>query len=214
MPLPSEILAGYRRFRAERYAREVEKYRALAEGQRPRTLVIGCADSRVDPATIFSAGPGELFVVRNVAALVPPEEEVGTYHGTSAALEFAVTVLEVSNIVVLGHAACGGIEAALRAADEPPVGRFVGPWVEQLAQARTKVLAREDIKPEERQRALEHAAVIQSLENLMSFPFVAEAVAAGKLLLNGAWFSIAEGRLLMLDDATGAFEPVPDQVSA
>ena len=210
MTVPEHILAGYRQFRAERYAREAEKYRALAEGQRPPTMVIGCADSRVDPATIFSAGPGELFVVRNVAALVPPNEESGTYHGTSAALEFAVEALSVANIVVLGHAACGGVKAAL-ADDRAAMGRFIGPWVELLAGPRDELLDHgKDMDAAMCQTALEHMVVKQSLENLMGFPFVAKAVAAGELTLTGAWFSIADGALEVLDRESGVFERLPD----
>jgi carbonic anhydrase len=209
--IPEQLHEGYRRFRAGRYADEAGRYRALARGQQPRTMVIGCADSRVDPATIFSAGPGELFVVRNVAALVPPCEQTGAYHGTSAALEFAVSVLQVSNIVVLGHAMCGGVAAALAAAEDRPVGRFIRPWVELLAEVRDELLERaESQDAESRQQALEQMAVQQSLQNLMSFPFVAEAADAGRLRLGGAWFSIAEGTLLWLDRDTGVFEPVPE----
>lgn len=211
MDIPEELREGYRRFRAGRYVDEAERYRALARGQQPGTMVIGCADSRVDPATIFSAGPGELFVVRNVAALVPPCEETGAYHGTSAALEFAVSVLGVANIVVLGHAMCGGVAAALAAAEQRPVGRFIRPWVELLADIRDELIERaESPDAESRQKALERMAVQQSLHNLTSFPFVAEAVGEGRLRLGGAWFSIAEGALLWLDRDTGVFEPVPE----
>jgi len=206
--IPPTLLDGYRRFRAEQYAGHVARYRALAGGQQPRTMVIGCADSRVDPATIFGAGPGELFVLRNVAALVPPCEELGTYHGTSAAIEFAVTGLGVENIVVLGHGQCGGVEAAFAAAEKKPVGRFIGPWVELLAPV---CAALEEQAPSPgRQTAAEHMTVRQSLANLLSFPFVADAVAAGRLTLHGAWFSIAEGALLWLDQGSGEFRPLAD----
>jgi len=208
MAIPLALLAGYRRFRAERYPQEVERYRALAEGQRPEVMVIGCADSRVDPATIFSAGPGELFVVRNVAALVPPNEEGGIYHGTSAALEFAVGVLGVADIVVLGHGGCGGVAASLAAAERQPVGRFIRPWVELLGEVRDELLAQAE-PAEGNQLALERLAVRRSLRNLETFPFVAEAVAAGRLALHGAWFAIAEGELHWLDPAGGDFEPAP-----
>jgi carbonic anhydrase len=196
---PDHLLRGYRRFRADRFVEEEGRFRALAEGQAPRTMIIGCADSRVDPATIFSAAPGELFVVRNVAAIVPPCEThdpaVGSFHGTSAALEFAVTVLGVSEIVVMGHGLCGGVAAAL-AAEQVPQGPFIGPWVDLLTPARDR-LREIDTGLDEagRQRALEHLAIRQSLDHLASFPFVAEAVGAGRLTLHGAWFSIAEGEL-------------------
>lgn len=195
--------------RNERFAREVERYRQLAREQVPRKMVVGCADSRVDPATIFSAAPGELFVVRNVAALVPPFEETGSYHGTSAALEFAVTGLRVSNIVVLGHGLCGGVAAALAIADQQPVGRFIRPWVDLMAEAREQVLQQvEESHPALRQKALERLAIVQSMQNLISFPFVAQAVAVGQLAINGAWFSIAEGELQWFDRERSVFEPV------
>ena len=211
MIIPDDLRDGYRRFRAGRYVREAARYWALAAGQRPRTMVIGCADSRVDPATIFAAGPGELFVVRNVAALVPPCEQGGTFHGTSAAIEFAVSVLAVSTIVVLGHGMCGGVAAALAAAERRLDGRFIQPWVELLAGVRDEVVAaRPDAGPADRQKALEERAVRHSLDNLMGFPFVAAAVASGALTLHGAWFSIADGELRWLDADTGAFVAVPE----
>ena len=167
MKIPPDLADGYRRFRTERFAIEAERYRALAKAQKPRTMVIACADSRVDPAGIFAAHPGELFVVRNVAALVPPFEEAGTYHGTSAAVEFAVEDLRVSNIVVMGHGLCGGVAAALAAAENRPVGRFIGPWVGLLAPIRDELLSRtEPSQVELRQKALERMAVQFSLANL------------------------------------------------
>lgn len=209
--IPPELMAGYGRFRAQRFAKEVELFRTLALGQSPRTMIIGCADSRVDPATIFSAAPGELFVVRNVAALVPPFEESGTYHGTSAALEFAVTGLQVSNIIVLGHGLCGGVAASLAIADRQPVGRFIRPWVELLAEAREQVL--QQIEPSHaaaRQKSLERLAIVHSLRNLLSFPFIVQAMTDGKLTLGGAWFSIAEGELQWFDRERGVFERVDE----
>lgn len=202
MPIPAGLAAGYRRFRSERYAVEAERYRALAKGQRPRTMIIACADSRADPATIFAAAPGELFVVRNVAALVPPFEEGGGYHGTSAAIEFAVSELSVPEIVVMGHGLCGGIAAAL---SERPTGRFIGPWVELLAGIRAQL---SDADPGARQKRLEQMAVEYSLQNLTSFPFVEAAIVAGRLHLHGAWFAIAEGELEWLDGTSGRFERV------
>ena len=206
---PHDLFSGYRRFRSERYATEEQHYRQIAKQQKPPTMVIGCADSRVDPATIFDAKPGELFVVRNIAALVPPYEETGTYHGTSAAIEFAVTALKVERIVVLGHGLCGGVMASLAAAEERPVGRFIGPWVELLSPIRDELLERTPSSHQEtRQKALERMAVQQSLDNLMTFPFVAAAVERGALALNGAWFSIAEGKLEWLDWDSGTFDEV------
>ncbi|MGD9671431.1 MAG: carbonic anhydrase [Hyphomicrobiaceae bacterium] len=209
MCAPPDLLSGYELFRNQRYAEEAERYRKLGEGQSPRTMIIGCADSRVDPATIFSARPGELFVVRNVAAIVPPNEDDGGHHGTSAAIEFAVTGLKVDKIVVMGHGQCGGIAASLAAAEQRPVGRFIAPWVELLDGVRDELLSCTDaITPEQRQKALELMSVRKSIINLMSFPFVAEAVASGKLSLHGAWFSIAEGQLHWLDRSRDKFSPL------
>ena len=209
LSMPPDLFAGYSAFRAQRYAAEADRFRSLAEGQSPKVMVIGCADSRVDPATIFSAAPGELFVVRNVAALVPPYEEAGVYHGTSAALEFAVTGLQVENIVVLGHGMCGGITAALAAAENRAIGQFIGPWVNQLSGVRDTLLEQAtDVTPEGRQNALEHLSIKYSLENLSGFPFVQDAIDRNVLALHGAWFSIAEGELHWLDRDTGTFDAV------
>jgi carbonic anhydrase len=207
--IANELLEGYAKFRSVRYSAEADRFRALAGGQSPKTMVIGCADSRVDPATIFSAAPGELFVVRNVAALVPPCEAGGVYHGTSAALEFAVAELRIERIVVLGHGMCGGVSAALQMADKRPVGQFIGPWVKQLDAVRTEVLANaRNCGMEHCQRVLEHEAIKYSLKNLETFAFVRDAVRRGKLDLCGGWFSIAEGELHWLNAATGVFEAV------
>ncbi len=211
MAMPSNLAKGYELFRRRRFPSEVERYRALASGQQPETMVIACADSRVDPAVIFNASPGELFVVRNVAALVPPCEANGSYHGTSAAIEFAVAGLRVKSIVVLGHGQCGGVAASLRAAgDGPPPGAFIGPWVAMLAGARDELIEhRPDLSAQERQHALELLAVKQSLSNLTTFPFVAAAVEQGTLELHGAWFSIGQGELRWLDHDSGTFDVVP-----
>ena len=206
MPIPAGLAAGYQRFRSERYAVEAERYRALAKGQRPRTMIIACADSRADPATIFSAAPGELFVVRNVAALVPPYEEGGGYHGTSAAIEYGVTELAVPEIVVMGHGLCGGIAAA---ADARPAGRFIGPWVDLLAGIREQLSgAPPALNRAVRQKIFEQLAVQYSLQNLRRFPFVKAAIDGGRLSLHGAWFAIAEGELEWLDGNSGQFEPI------
>ena len=209
MTIPSDLLDGYHRFRDNRYAIEEGHYRQIAEGQTPHTMVIGCADSRVDPATIFDAKPGELFVVRNIAALVPPYEEDGRYHGTSAAIEFAVTSLMVKRIVVLGHGLCGGVAASLAAAENRPVGRFIAPWVDMLSAMRDELLERTPSSHAEvRQKALERMAIQHSLDNLLTFPFVRDAVDVGTLALDGAWFSIAEGELKWLDWDSGTFEDI------
>ena len=203
---------GYKRFRHGGYQRAVDLYEELGEGQSPSIMIIGCADSRADPALIFDAAPGEIFVVRNVAALVPPYEDDGGYHGVSAAVEFAVLHLKVKMILVMGHAACGGVAASLSAADDKPVGQFIAPWVELIAEKREKVVNDPSIKtPEDRQLAMEHGTVRQSMSNLMTFPFIVDAVERGDLDIDGAWFSIAKGQLHWLDKSDDAFKLVsPD----
>lgn len=204
--IPTQLADGYKRFRSERYVNEAARYRTLAREQRPRTMIIGCADSRVDPSTIFSAAPGELFVVRNVAAIVPPFEEHGTFHGTSAAVEFAISVIGVSDLVVMGHGMCGGVTAALAAGQNRPVGRFIRPWVDILSGVRDEMIASApDADPARLQRTLEHLAVQHSLSNLRQFPFVQQAIADKRLALHGAWFSIGEGELHWLDPQSGEF---------
>ncbi len=204
-----DLIEGYRRFRKNRYAETADVFRKLNQGQTPATMIISCADSRADPAMIFDGAPGELFVVRNVAALVPPYEETAGLHGVSAALEFAVTALKVRQILVMGHGGCGGIDACIKAATEGPVGHFIAPWVELAAPARSQVFADPNIPPEGRQEALEHAAVLQSLENLKTFGFVRDAMSKGDLVMHGAWFSIGKGELHWHDPETGNFDIVP-----
>ncbi len=203
---PQDLLDGYRRFRQNRFPQLAKRYRALARGQSPRTLMIACADSRVDPATIFAAAPGELLVVRNVANLVPPCERAGTYHGTSAALEFAIQKLGISEIVVLGHGLCGGIAVALAAAEKPPTGQFLAPWLTLMTEAREQEIREANLRDASpRQKALPHLMIRQSLANLQSFPFIREAMKEQRLALHGAWFSIAEGELHWLDQSSSAF---------
>lgn len=203
-----DLINGYRRFRANRYREARDLFRRLRDGQEPATMIIACADSRADPAMIFDAAPGELFTVRNVAALVPPYDESGGLHGVSAALEFAVRHLKVKQIVVMGHGGCGGIAASLAAAADRPVGRFIAPWVEIAADARDAVLRDETIPRANWQEAVEHGAVGQSIHNMLSFPFVRAAHESGELKLNGAWFSIGRGELHWRNPVTGAFSVV------
>lgn len=203
-----DLIAGYRRFRARRYREARDLFRRLGEAQQPATMIIACADSRADPAMIFDAAPGELFVVRNVGAFVPPYEESVGLHGVSAALEFAVTQIKVKQIVVMGHGGCGGIAASLAAADYRPVGRFIAPWVEIVAEARDAVLNDATIPSSDWQEAVEHGAVGQSLKNLMTFPFVRKAVERGDLNMDGSWFSIGKGELHWRDPDTGGFSVV------
>ena len=200
-----ELLNGYRRFRNGCYGEQVDLYAQLARGQDPDIMLIGCADSRADPSDIFDTAPGELFTVRNVANLVPAYQPDGELHGVSAAVEFAVTGLQVKHIVVMGHGQCGGIKAALLAAETPVQGEFVGPWMRQLDGVRDEVLAK---KPSDPYLALELAGVHHSLRQLMTFPFVASAVEAGTLALHGAWFAIASGELSWLESQDGSFEVV------
>lgn len=190
------LLDGYARFRTSAWPGRRALFEHLAaQGQRPRTLVIACSDSRVDPAMIFDAGPGELFVVRNVANLVPPYQPDGRYHGTSAALEFGVRVLQVQHLVVLGHGRCGGIEALLRGAPDSAQD-FVAPWMGIAAPARARALQCDT--PEAQQQCCEYEAVKLSLANLMTFPWIAERVGNGALHLHGAWFAVHTGVLDLL----------------
>jgi len=205
---PSRLITGYKTFRGNRFARERERYEALAEAQRPEIMVIGCCDSRVPPEVIFDANPGEMFVVRNVANLVPPFETEGEYHGTSAALEFAVQGLKVKHIVVLGHAGCGGIRAYADDAAPLSPGDFIGKWMSLIAPAAARVGLRNKT-PDELQR-LELAVVDLSLANLMTFPCIRILVERGRLNLHGSHYGIADGHLLVRDPATAAFGPVVD----
>ena len=206
-----ELVDGYRSVLAGRYAEQAALYRRLsARGQSPKTLIVACCDSRADPSAIFDAAPGALFVMRNVANLIPPYTPDGDYHGTSAALEFAVTVLEVENVLVMGHGQCGGVAAFLDKGRRPASpGDFIGKWMSLLDDAADTVGGHlHGADAAERHRAVEFATIRLSLANLLSFPFVRDRVAAGKLRLRGAWFEIATGRLLAMDPETGAFAPV------
>jgi carbonic anhydrase len=203
------LIAGYHRFRDEEWSQQRARWAELAEGQSPKTLVIACSDSRVDPARIFDVSPGELFVVRNIANLVPPFELSKGYHGVSAALEFAVTQLNVAEVVVMGHGACGGVSASLNHAFEgAPRGRggFIAEWVSLLQNERDQIVAELGQGPEA-VRALEYACVRVSLANLRTFPCIPEAEKEGRLKLRGAHFAIAEGVLYLMDEKTGEFAP-------
>jgi carbonic anhydrase len=205
---PERLEKGYRSFLEKRFASERARYQELAAEQKPSIMVIGCVDSRVSPEVIFDAAPGELLVARNVANLVPRYEPEGeSQHGTSAALEFAVSALQVRHIVVLGHAFCGGIKAF--ASDDAPLSSsdFIGRWMSQIQPAADAITApKQDWESYLRQ--LEFASVELSLKNLMTFPFVKAAVEKGELMLHGAYFGVASGRMLVRNEKTGAFEPV------
>lgn len=204
---PDHLLNGYRSFVTDRHVAERERYRELAEtGQKPETLVIACCDSRAAPETIFDAAPGELFVVRNVANLVPPYAPDGSFHSTSAALEFAVQSLRVKNIVVMGHGRCGGIKAALDPSGEPlSPGDFIGKWMSLVAPSADAVGANSLMTDGERQTALERISIRFSIENLMTFPCISILVERKKLALHGAWFDIATGELWIMDQESGDF---------
>jgi carbonic anhydrase len=205
---PARLRDGYKAFMGDSFARESRRYLTLAEeGQSPDTMLIGCCDSRVSPEVIFDASPGEMFVARNVANIVPPYEPEGGHHGTSAALEFAVQALQVKHIVILGHARCGGIRAFAGEAALPSPGDFIGSWMSLIAPAAKRLGPPGDDKESYLTR-LEFAAIENSLVNLMTFPCVRALVEEGRLHLHGAYFGVATGELLVRDPATGRFEPV------
>jgi carbonic anhydrase len=199
-----KLLAGYKRFRANGWLEQKRVFESLAEnGQKPQTLVVACVDSRVDPTRIFDTRPGEMLTLRNVANLVPPYAPDSTYHGTSAALEFGVRVLEIPHVVVMGHGLCGGVRSLIEGA--PMEGlEFIAPWMSIAREACADLL--HTGTKEERQRNCEFEAVKISLANLMTFPWVAERVATGKLKLHGSWFDIRIGELLVLQ-VDGSFAP-------
>ena len=208
-PFPQRLLEGYSAFRAGRLPTEQDRYRELAEtGQSPEVMVIGCCDSRVSPEVIFDARPGELFVVRNVANLVPPYSPDGAYHGVSAALEFAVAALKVKHIVVLGHAHCGGVRAYAEDAEPLSPGDFIGKWMSLMAPAAEKVGARGALSRPEYLQRMEQASVVNSLDNLMTFPRLRKLIERGQVQLHGAYFGVATGQLSVLDLKTRAFSAV------
>ncbi len=204
---PDSLLNGYRNFMSGRYVDERERYRVLADqGQKPHTLVVACCDSRAAPETIFDAGPGELFVVRNVANMVPPYEPDGQYHSTSAALEFAVQALRVRDIIVMGHGRCGGIRAALDPNAEPlSPGDFIGKWMGLVSAAAGQIQNNSVMTASERQTALERISIRNSIANLRTFPCVKILEDRGKLQIHGAWFDIANGELWVMDPETRDF---------
>ncbi|CDI01250.1 MAG: carbonic anhydrase [Candidatus Competibacter denitrificans] len=198
----NELLQGFHRFRLKNFEPNRELFNQLAmKGQTPRTLLIGCSDSRVDPAILTDSAPGALFVIRNVANLIPPCETGGRYHGTSAAVEYAVCNLEVDNIIVLGHSRCGGINALLEGYGANNEGEgYIAPWVQIAAPARDEVLRRwPDASREFKQRACERAGVRVSLTNLMTFPFIRQRVEAGSLRLYGWYYDLENGELMQYD---------------
>ena len=211
-PLPTYLVHRYHGWKATAYAENQSWYRRLAnEGQHPRAMMISCCDSRVHVTSIFGADQGEFFIHRNIANLVPPHKPDGQQHGTSAAVEYAVTALKVAHVIVMGHSNCGGVQGCLdmcsgKAPALEEKSSFVGRWMDILRPGYERV---KDIADEGQQRsALEKEAVVVSLENLMTFPFVADGVAAGTLSLHGLWKDIGEGQLEYFNSADQAFRPV------
>lgn len=205
------LIAGYRRFREGHWAAERTRWASLGEGQSPQIMVIACSDSRVDPSQIFDVDPGEIFVVRNVAAMVPPFETTPGRHGVSAALEFAIQFLKVREVMVMGHGLCGGCKAALTQdlhGTEPGHGGFIADWIGMLDEVREPIARELGVDNRAAERAMELAAVRQSLANLRTFPCVEEKEARGTLTLRGAYFAISDGVLHLLDEATGTFSAV------
>jgi carbonic anhydrase len=212
--LPERLKTGYTDFVAGRLRQEQARFEELAEtGQRPKTMIIGCCDSRVSPEVIFNTRPGEIFVVRNVANLMPPHEPDDRYHGTSAALEFAMVSLKVEHVVVLGHARCGGIRAfaASRAPGHAPLTDtdFIGKWMSLLDNVevpkRTISQSLDDYAA-----MIEVASIRQQLANLRTYPCVQSREARGRTQLHGCYFNIATGHLAVLDEADGQLHPVID----
>jgi carbonic anhydrase len=211
--LPERLVSGYEAFLGGRFTREKDRFRHLAEaGQKPRIMLIGCCDSRVSPEVIFDAEPGELFIVRNIANLVPPYAPNNDLHGTSAALEFGVMGLGVEYIVVMGHAGCGGVRAFVRGeanAGHAPLspGDFIGKWISLISTAAARIEPA-GAPPDDYIERLALASIVQGLANLRTFPWIAERERQGKLVLHGSYFGISTGTLLALDGVSGRFEPI------
>ncbi|MCG3203063.1 MAG: Carbonic anhydrase 1 [Gammaproteobacteria bacterium] len=203
------LLSGYRRFRRTRFLAAHKLFRDLeARGQSPQIMFIACCDSRVDPATIFDTSPGEVFVLRNVANLVPPNSPIARHQATGAALEFAVLHLNVSHIVVMGHAHCGGAAALLEGYhNQIPNAEFIGTWMNIAMTARDRMM-RLPLPPQERLLHMEYQIVRLSLENLLTYPWIGERVEDGRIALHGMHFGIADGHLSMFDPVTGQFQTV------
>jgi carbonic anhydrase len=206
---PQRLIDGYGAFAEGRLLSEQNRYRELAEaGQSPEIMVVGCCDSRVSPEVIFDARPGELFVVRNVANIIPPYSPDGQAHGVSAALEFAIAALKIRHIVVLGHARCGGVKAFAEDAEPLSPGDFIGKWMQLMAPAAEKVGPRGDLSAIDYLTKMEQANVGNSLDNLLTFPRIAKLIDMGRVETHGAYFGVASGELYVMDKASGAFNRV------
>lgn len=214
LSFPTHLRAGYERYLQKGFVRYKETHERLAiYGQTPEVMVVSCCDSRVTPEGIFHAGPGDLFVLRNVANLVPPFEATEGQHGTSAAIEYSIRALKVKHIVIMGHAMCGGVQAFRQNANQPTLkGDFIGRWIKLLEPAAISLACMPVDKVDDPQLAMEYAGVRQSLKNLETFPFVQEAIAAGELQVHGAWFDIGSGELRVMDPDTERFETVETDV--
>lgn len=205
------FISGFKVFREEYFGARGSRFETLKHGQNTKTMIIGCSDSRVDPAILTNAAPGDLFIVRNVANLVPPFEENGCRHGVSAALEYAVLHLEVEDIIVLGHSKCGGIGSLMAGKCGHNEGGFIDRWMCIAAPARDRVFAEMPYADAEtRRQAAEEAAILLSLENLHSFPFIHTRVSQGKLSLHGWYFDLSHGNLLEYHAGSGVFEKLGD----
>lgn len=203
------LISGFKRFQENYFNSDDTLYQRLGQRQIPKVLVVGCCDSRVDPAIITDCRPGDLFVVRNVANLIPPYQPDAHYHGVSAAVEYAVRVLQVEHAIVLGHSQCGGIDALMLSSDENPSGEFIDQWVAIAHPAKEAVQRSLGHKSEDLQhRACEQASILISLENLLSFPWVAERVQSQKLALHGWYFDLTNGELLGYHPHHGEFQKI------
>ena len=202
-----KLISGFKRFQKHYFKSDNVLYEELSKGQRPKVLVVGCCDSRVDPAIITDCQPGDLFVVRDIANLIPPYQKDQTYHGISSALEYAVCYLKVEHVIVLGHSHCGGIDALMQYESGHPIGEFIDSWMTIARPARQAIENNLAHKPRELQlKACEQASILISLENLMTFPWVAERINAETLALHGWYFDLDTGELLGYSPDTGEFD--------
>jgi carbonic anhydrase len=204
-----KLIAGFKRFQENYFGGDQALFGQLKQGQNPGAMVIACSDSRVDPAILLDAKPGDLFMVRNVANLVPPYEKGAGLHGVSTALEFGVCVLKVEHLIVLGHSSCGGVRALMQGISEDTPAEFINGWVNIAARAKERVIAElPDASADKQCTACEEASILVSLENLLTFPWIRERVEQGNLVLHGWYFNIDTGELVAYDAAQGSFQPL------
>lgn len=211
----TKFITGIANFQQQHFGENPELASTLLSGQKPQALLIGCCDSRVDPALLTDSAPGDLFILRNIANLVPPYTKSDDYHGVSSSIEYAVCNLEVSDIIILGHSNCGGINALMESAEGQEAGEFIGKWVNIAASARDKVLSELQAESAEKQtRACEKEAILVSMKNLMTFPWVKDRVAKGQLSLHGWYYNMETGQLRYYNQLTGEFEILVERYSA